>query len=227
MIARDANARMIGARSTFIGGTAKLLSAPLAARYSRQRIQYNALMDSRDAQTVNRLMGAFRQGDKQAASELVEMFYPQLRRLANARMRKEGVGHSWQATLLVNELYLELIKIKALKGPESDGGDEKSAFFGLAGYLMRRLLIHHSRPLSAKAVKVELDANSPLGSGAESVAEVEHALSRLNAIRPRLRAIVELKVFEGLTAEEIAERLECGPSTVAREWNSRVWFRLR
>ncbi len=176
-------------------------------------------MDLRGAQTVSRLMGAFRQGDQQAASELVEMFYPQLRRLAGARMRKENAGHSWQATLLVNELYLELVKIKALQSPDSDGGDEKSAFFGLAGHLMRRLLIHHSRPLSAKAVKVELDDNAPMGSGAESVAEVEQALSRLNAIRPRLRAVVELRVFEGLTAEEIALRLECGSATVARDWN--------
>ena len=50
------------------------------------------------------------------------MSYPQLRRLASARMKDERAGHSWQATLLVNELYLEIIKIKALKPPETDGG---------------------------------------------------------------------------------------------------------
>ena len=176
-------------------------------------------MHPETAPTVSRLMAAFRQGDKQAASELVEMFYPQLRRIANSRMQDERAGHSWQPTVLVNELYLELIKIKALKPPENDGGDEKSAFFGLAAHLMKRLLIHHSRPLQAKAVKVEIEEDLAMDPGTESVAEIELALSRLDAIRPRLRAIVELKVFEGLTGDEVALRLKCARSTVAREWD--------
>jgi len=175
-------------------------------------------------QTISRLMSAFRQGDRQAADELVELFYPQLRRLANSRMRAEGQDHSWQPTLLVNELYLELIKIKALPAPETDDGDGTAAFFGLAAHLMRRLLIHHSRPLGAKAVKVELD-DSATTPGVEAVAEIEVALSRLDALRPRLRAIVELKVFEGMTLEEVANKLNCSPATVTREWNfARHWL---
>jgi RNA polymerase sigma factor (TIGR02999 family) len=169
-------------------------------------------------------MAAFRQGDKEAANQLVEIFYPQLRRLANSRMRREQPGHSWQPTLLVNELYLELIKIKALPPPDLDDGNGKAAFFGLAAHLMRRLLIHHSRPLSAKAVKVELDGFAA-GSGAETVADIEVALSRLEALRPRLRAVVELKVFEGMTLDEVAARLECSPATVTRDWNfARHWL---
>ena len=168
-------------------------------------------------QTISRLMTAFRQGDKSAAGQLVEIFYPQLRRLANSRMRGERPGHSWQATLLVNELYLELVKIRALPAPGTDD-DAKTAFFGLAAHLMRRLLVHHSRPLRAKAVKVELD-DSASANGNESLAEIELLLSRLEAIRPRLRAIVELKVFEEMTLDEVAQRVECSTATVAREWH--------
>jgi RNA polymerase sigma factor (TIGR02999 family) len=176
------------------------------------------------SQTISRLMSAFRLGDRQAADELVEIFYPQLRRLANSRMKAERPGHSWQATLLVNELYLELIKIKALPAAETDEGEGKAAFFGLAAHLMRRLLIHHSRPLAAKATKVELD-DSAVRTGVEEVAEIEGALSRLEALRPRLRAIVELKVFEGMTLDEVADRLDCSPATVTREWNfARHWL---
>jgi RNA polymerase sigma factor (TIGR02999 family) len=175
-------------------------------------------------QTISRLLSAFRRGDRNATDELVEMFYPQLRRLATSRMRSERPGHSWQATLLVNELYLELIKIKALPAPETDNGDGKAAFFGLAAHLMRRLLIHHSRPLEARAVKVELDPSAAI-PGFEAVAEIEVALSRLEAIRPRLRAIVELKVFEGMTLDEVAHQLECSTATVTREWNfARHWL---
>ena len=176
------------------------------------------------SQTISRLMSALRQGDKRAADELVEILYPQLRRLANAHLRREGPGHSWQPTLLVNELYLELIKIKALPAREAEDPDERAAFFGLAAHLMRRLLIHHSRPLAAKAVKVELDP-STMGSGTEAISEIEVALSRLEALRPRLRAIVELKVFEGMTLEEVANQLKCSPATVTRDWNfARHWL---
>lgn len=171
-------------------------------------------------------MQAFRQGDQDAARQLVEMFYPQLRRIAATRMKGERADHSWRPTELVNELYLEMIKIKALKGGESsDSVDERTAFFGLAGHLMRRLLIHHARPLRFKAVKVEVDERMQSDEGMESVTRIEVALSRLEVIRPRLRAVVEMRVFEGLTGDEIAERLHCARATVTREWEfARHWL---
>ncbi|HEY3738548.1 MAG TPA: ECF-type sigma factor [Bryobacteraceae bacterium] len=171
-------------------------------------------------ETIARLMAAFRQGDKQAANDLVEIFHPQLRILAARYMSGERQGHSWQPTLLVNELYLQLIKIKALPPAETDTSNERGAFFGLASLLMRQLLIHHSRPLSAKASKVPIDIDHPhpASSAGDSIADIDSILARLEEIRPRLRQIVELKAFEGLTIDEISERLGCSAATVGREW---------
>ncbi len=169
-------------------------------------------------------MTAFREGDKQAANKLVEIFYPELRRLAHARMKRERVGHSWQPTLLVNEFYLESVKIKALPALEEGGGKEKAAFFALAAQVMTRLLIHHARPLRAKAVKVGLE-DAPFTLHMESVAELELALTRLGDIKPRLRDVVELKAFEGLSQDEIASRLGCSTATVTRDWHfASVWL---
>lgn len=169
------------------------------------------------ARDISGLMASFRQGDRQAANELIEIFYPQLRRLASRQMSGERASHSWQPTLLVNELYLELIKIKALPPPEEGGTDDKAAFFGLAAQLMRRLLIHHARPLRAKAVNVSLEQAERASGG--SVHEIESILERIEQIRPRLRSVVELKVFEGMTIDEIAARLDCSTATVIREWS--------
>ncbi len=47
--------------------------------------------------------------------QLVDAFYPELKRLAAARMRRQHPGHSWGPTEPVSELYLELVKIKALR----------------------------------------------------------------------------------------------------------------
>src|SRR4029450_12770753 len=102
------------------------------------------------------LMASFRNGNHEAAARLVELFYPELRRIAAARMRAERPDHTLPPTAVVHQLYLELIKIKALRPASSGGADEKAAFLGLAAYLMKQLLIHHARPLSRRAQKTEL-----------------------------------------------------------------------
>lgn len=172
-------------------------------------------------------MNAFRSGDTEAGARLTEMFYPELKRLAARHLSKEQSAQSWQPTLLVNELYLELSKIKALNTSERAYDDDKAAFFALAGHLMRRLLIHHARPLEKKVLKVplwdEMRSNPEAG-----LAETESLLRNLEMIDPALRTVVELKVFEGLTAEEIARRLACPVITVNRNWQfAKHWLKAR
>jgi RNA polymerase sigma factor (TIGR02999 family) len=169
-------------------------------------------------ETVARLMAAFRQGDKTAADQLIELLYPELRRLAASKMRGERAGHTWQPTLLVNELYLTVVKIKALGGDSGGDEQEKAAFLGLAGHLMKRLLIDHSRPLYRRAQRVELLEGTSVVPSAECLHTVEAVLSRLAAIDPKFRTVVEMRVFEGSTGDEIAQALSCSPRTVASYW---------
>jgi len=178
------------------------------------------------ADTVARLMASFRNGDHEAAGQLVELFYPELRRIAAARMRSERPDHTLQPTAVVHQLYLELVKVKALRPGGSDGANEKAAFLGLAAYLMKQLLIHHARPLSKRAGKAQLrDLLEPHSSAEQSLVEIEDVLNRLAAVNPALRRVVELRVFEGLTREEIAREMGCGTATVARHWGfARNWL---
>jgi RNA polymerase sigma factor (TIGR02999 family) len=169
-------------------------------------------------------MHGLRQGDQGAGRELVDLFYRELRRLAAAQMKDERSAHTWQPTALVHELYLELIKTKGLN-PRDYGDNERAAFFGLAGQMMRRLLIHHARPLYRRVERVEISAAGDLAAQGDALQQVETVLARLAAIDPRLRTIVEMKVFEGLTGEEIAERIGCSRRTVANYWNvARQWL---
>jgi RNA polymerase sigma factor (TIGR02999 family) len=171
------------------------------------------------------LMAAFRGGDSAAGARLIELFYPELKRLAARQLMGERKEHSWQPTLLVNELYLELVRIKALPPKEGERHNEKAAFFALAGQIMRRLLIHHARPLANKAQKVPLWEEMKAGSDV-SLVGVEDILTRLGTIKPAIRTVVEMKVFEGLTAEEIALQLGCAVVTVNRYWQfARHWMR--
>jgi hypothetical protein len=54
-------------------------------------------------------------------------------------MGKETLGHTWQTTALVNELYLELVRIRALRSGDPDNEAEREAFLKLSSHLMRRL----------------------------------------------------------------------------------------
>jgi RNA polymerase sigma-70 factor (ECF subfamily) len=169
---------------------------------------------------TTRLMTEFRRGNPEAAGKLVDLFYPELRRLASSRMLCERANHTWQPTVLVHELYLELTRIKALPPDSAANQDERNAFFGLAAFLMKRLLVHHSRPLPKRITKTEVTEALGLAvSGEESLAEIENLLNRLHAIDPKLRQVVEMKAFEGLSREEIAARLGCSVRTVARHWD--------
>jgi|ERR1051326_5421365 RNA polymerase sigma factor (TIGR02999 family) len=170
-------------------------------------------------------MAELRDGSTEAAGKLVERFYPELRRLAKARMLRERAGHTWQPTVLVNELYLELRRIKALPrgGP---GEEERDAFFRLAAFLMKRLLAHHARPLRRRVAKTGIEEALGLTvSGERAFQEVEDLLGGLGGIDPKLRLVVEMKVLEGLSREQIAQRLNCSIRTVARHWDfAQYWL---
>jgi len=171
------------------------------------------------------LMENLRHGSNAAAGELVALFYPELRRIARSRMRGEQSPHTWQPTILVNELYLELIKIKALK-PDPQNRPDREIFLGLAAHIMKRLLIHHARPQYRNVERVDLSEGLNFESlSAADLASVESLLDRLSDIDPELRRIVELRVFEGCSIREIATELGCAPRTVDRRWLfARTWL---
>jgi RNA polymerase sigma factor (TIGR02999 family) len=175
---------------------------------------------------VTQLMRRFRNGDRDAAGDLVEMFYPQLRRIASLRMGRETPGHTWQTTALVNELYLELVRIRALRSGDPDDEAEREAFLKLSSHLMRRLLIHHVRPLAKRMTRAEMPDNLlDAAPGQQSLQELDDVLDRLAQVNPKLRTVVELRVFEGLTGQEIASRMDCSAMSVARYWNfARTWL---
>ena len=184
-------------------------------------------MHSLTSDTITPLMAAFRNGDGEAGAALAGLFYPELRRLAAARMKGERSAHTWQPTALVHELYLELVKVKAFGESGGSADEDRAAFLRLAGHIMKRMLLHHARPLYRAAEHIAAEENIlPVVASDQSLPEVEEALSRLAKIDPKLRAVVEMKVFEGMTNEQAARALGCSRSTVAGCWNwARSWLR--
>ena len=127
-------------------------------------------MQSFSQDSVALLAADFRRVDANPAGELVEQFYSELRRLAASRMKGERTDHTWQTTALVNELYLEFLKVRNSPRVTWFKKEDKAAFLGFAGQLMRRLLIHHARPLSHQIQKVQLEESRALRTKYRSAA---------------------------------------------------------
>ena len=92
-----------------------------------------------NAGEVTRILSAIRNGDAQAAQELLPLVYEQLRRLAAFKMARESPGQTLQATALVHEAWLRL------GGQENQAWNGRPHFFGAAAEAMRRILIENAR----------------------------------------------------------------------------------
>lgn len=174
---------------------------------------------------ITQLLAAWSKGDRQAEEPLMSAVYAELRRLAGIYLSKEIQGHSLQPTILVHEAYLRLTNQQHIRW------QNRSHFFGIASQMMRRILVDHARARQAskrngQEILVELDqVVGVIKSHGVDVLWLDETLNRLEAIDPRVKQIVELRVFGGFSVEEIAEVLNISVATVGREWRfAKTWL---
>lgn len=161
------------------------------------------------------------------ADQLLASVYHELRQLAAARLHHEPPGQTLQATALVHEVYLRLLK-------GSQRWESKGHFFAAAAIAMRRILIENARrkqtvKRGGEWQRIEL-AELPLGetSDQQGLIELDDALTRLAALDLLAARVAELRLFAGLTIAELSEILAMPQTTVFREWAfARAWLKSR
>ena len=183
---------------------------------------------STDAAEITSLLARWRGGDRDAESRLVEVLYPQMRRMAAAQARREGLVLTLAPTEIANEAYLRL--------REQQGVDwqNRGHFFAIMATVLRRVFIDYLRERSAQKrgsgqVVLDLadigDADHPASPNRFEWLALEQALVKLEALDPKIARVVELRVFAGLGPGEIAEVLESSTATVGRQWRfARSWL---
>ncbi|HZO54571.1 MAG TPA: sigma-70 family RNA polymerase sigma factor [Bryobacteraceae bacterium] len=174
---------------------------------------------------ITRLLEAVQSGDRAAESQLLELVYPEIHKLARRYLQRERPDHTLQASALVNEVYMQLL------GGVSIDWRNRVHFFAATAQSIRRILVDYGR--SKRAAKREgdrhrvelMDFLAISEDRLEEAVAVHEALERLAEFDPRQSRIVELKHFGGLTDEEIGELLGVAPRTVSREWMvARAWL---
>jgi len=158
-------------------------------------------------------------------SQVMPAAYNELRKLARHYLARERPGQTLQATALVNEAYLRLMKEK------THSWQNRAHFCAIAAGSMREILVERARARAASKrggsrVRVSLDESMRAGENdSVDVLALHEALERFTALDPKLARLVELRFFGGLTIEETAEELGDSPSTIKRSWKlAKAWL---
>jgi RNA polymerase sigma factor (TIGR02999 family) len=174
---------------------------------------------------VTAILDRVQQGDPTAAGELMPLIYEELRRVAAQKMAQEKPGQTLQATALVHEAWLRLA------GSTQQRWRDRGHFFSAAAETMRRILVDNARRKlrlrhGGGLERIEFDAvDLPIAREDEKCVRVDEVLGQLAATDPRKAEIVKLRVFVGLSVNEIAALLDCSEKTVQRDWNfAKAWL---
>jgi RNA polymerase sigma factor (TIGR02999 family) len=158
-------------------------------------------------------------GDDQASNALFEATYPELRRLARARLRSGGRNTFLDTTALVHEWYVRFVRVGQARI------EDRVHFMRYAGRAMRTVIVDLARRRTAArrdggAARLSLSGREEeLGAaGAEEILRVHDALEDLAKLAPRMAQVVELRYFVGLSEAEIGEALGLTDRTVRRDW---------
>ena len=173
---------------------------------------------------LTHILSAVERGEPGAAEELLPLVYDELRRLAAQNLSHEKPGQTLQATALVHEAWLRLVR----KDERKWNGSRH--FFYAAAQAMRRILTENARRKhrlihGGQMQRVNLEDIAPASPmKPDELLALDEALERLATEDPDAARLVELRFFAGLGHQEAAEimgitrRAADGLWAYARTW---------
>ena len=166
---------------------------------------------------ITRLLHRWEAGDREALARVISLVYEDLHAIAVGYLRREGSGHTLQATGLVNELYLRLARVRGVHVID------RRHFYTFAAQLMRAILTDYARrsqavKRSGSRTRVPLHEQMVwIDASSEELLALDGALEQLEAMDERKVRVIELRFFLGCTIEETAELLNISTHTVDRD----------
>lgn len=171
---------------------------------------------------VTVLLEAARQGEALAVGRIFELLYPELKRIAHARLRYRDDRLLMETGSLINEAYMRLLSRERL------AANDRGHFLAYAAQVMRSVVVDTVREQQAQRrgggaqAFVTLDtgaiAAASMPSGEDEILSVHAALEDLARIDERVVRVVEMRYFVGLSSQEIADSLGVTSRTVDRDW---------
>ena len=168
---------------------------------------------------ITQLIERARGGDRGALDGLFEATYPELRRMAHARLSRNVRDTLMDTTVLVHECYMKFLGARRLVV------DDRVHFLAYAATVMRSIIVDAARAARAARrggdvshVTLSTEHGDSLAHGEEEIIDVDEALSELAKLDGRLAQVVEMRYFGGMTDGEIGVALGVSDRTVRRDW---------
>jgi RNA polymerase sigma factor (TIGR02999 family) len=172
---------------------------------------------------ITTLLQRARAGDDRAAiDQVIAALYPDLHRMARAYLARNGTITLLDATSLVHEAYERLRRVSQLDA------SCRGQFLSYASQVMRSVMVDFVRKRRAgRRGGGNANANVPLSTGLRDESEaavdaeielVHDALLELEATDPRLKQLVEMRYFGGLSDQDIAQAMGVNERSVRRDW---------
>ena len=186
---------------------------------------YARLQGMTDPASLTLLLQQAHAGDAQAADQAYTTLYPELLKIARARLRMHNVPTLLDTQALVHESFLRFVS----SGPVAI--QNRKHFYAYAAKAMRHIVIDFLRRTHAQRHGGELQQVTfdtavygiaqpdDAGVRAVLVEDVERALLALEALDPGLAELVELRFYGGYTDAEVAQALAISERTVRRHWD--------
>ncbi|QDT13212.1 ECF-type sigma factor [Planctomycetes bacterium K23_9] len=177
-------------------------------------------MPNTPASDLSKLLVEAKSGERSAREALFGELAGHLLRHATLLMQNERPDHTLQATALVNEACVRILKADVI-----DSVENKRQLFFAAIRAMQQVLVDHARArnsikrgrgMSSRSLDVVLanfEAKHEL-----SFLDLDAALEKLRQEHPRLHETITLRFFAGLTIASTAEVLSCSESRVEADW---------
>jgi RNA polymerase sigma factor (TIGR02999 family) len=156
-------------------------------------------------------------------SQLFKDLYELLRQLARKRLARTGEDGS--ATSLVHDAYLKL-------NTWGKGFQDDQHFLATASNVMRQILVDRARTrltkkrdLQTQAIFLDIDGAPQPGPHTIEVLLLDELLERLSKFDSRAAQVTEMRIFLGLSDEEIATALHVSTRTIKRDWAlAKAWL---
>ena len=178
-------------------------------------------MANRRHDSATLLLTRVQTGDAESSRELFELLYSELRDMAERYLRRERSGHTLQATALVNEAWVKLVDLTQI---ETGDGNGRRKFISIAARAMRQILVDHARRRGrikrsggGRCITLADDvATDPIDK--ETLLDLDAGIHELKSMQERLAQVAELRLFGGLTIDEIAKLLSLSSATIKVDW---------
>jgi len=173
------------------------------------------------------LLRQWKDGNAQAFNQLVDLIYPELKRLARKCLLGEHPDNPVHTGTLVHEAYLRL-----MSSCNRLHWNDRTHFLSVAATVMRRVLVDEARRRksdkrggSAGTILLDEAVISSRQRDNDLIA-LDEALEQMKLHFERKYRVVELRCFAGLSIEETAEVLGISADIVKREWRTaKMWLK--